>query len=77
MTCLREEREKLEHLLIGPYGVLAENSRGRLMPEEPCPIRTCFQTSKFFIIRTEIFLLFVSSLTVKYMLRHKVNVLSV
>ena len=43
MTCLREEREKLEHLLIGPYGVLAENSRGRLVPEEPCPIRTCFQ----------------------------------
>ena len=27
MTCLREEREKLEHLLIGPYGVLAPSPR--------------------------------------------------
>ena len=43
MACLREDREQLEHLLVGPNGVLAENSRGRLQPEEPCPIRTCFQ----------------------------------
>ncbi len=43
MTCLREERERLEHQMIGPYGVLSEASRGRLQPEEPCPIRTCFQ----------------------------------
>ena len=42
-ACLREERELLEHQLIGPYGVLAEESRGRQSPEEPCPIRTCFQ----------------------------------
>ena len=43
MPCPREERERLEHLLIGPYGVLSENSAGRPTPEEPCPIRTCFQ----------------------------------
>ncbi len=43
MACLREEREALEHQMIGPYGVLAERSKGRLVPEEPCPIRTCFQ----------------------------------
>ncbi len=43
MACLREEREQLEHQMIGPYGVLAENSKGRLVPEKPCPIRTCFQ----------------------------------
>ena len=43
MSCPREEREQLEHLLIGPYGVLSENSAGRPVPEEPCPIRTCFQ----------------------------------
>ncbi len=43
MACLREERERLEHQLIGPFGILAEQSRGRLHPEEPCPIRTCFQ----------------------------------
>jgi len=43
MTCPRLEREKLEHVIVGPYGVLAENSRGRLHPEAECDIRTCFQ----------------------------------
>ncbi len=43
MSCPREEREKLEHLIVGPWGVLAENSRGRLSPEPECDIRTCFQ----------------------------------
>ncbi len=39
----REEREKLERLIIGPWGLLAENSRGRRDPEPECEIRTCFQ----------------------------------
>ena len=39
----REEREELERILIGPRGVRAEDSRGRLTAEEECPIRTCFQ----------------------------------
>ena len=43
MSCPREERERLERLIVGPYGVLAENTRGRLAPEEECSIRTCFQ----------------------------------
>ncbi len=43
MSCPREEREELERLMVGPWGVLAENSAGRLVPEEPCRIRTCFQ----------------------------------
>ncbi len=43
MSCPREERERLEHYIVGPYGVLAENSRGRLTDEEECSIRTCFQ----------------------------------
>ena len=43
MSCPREEREALEHVLVGPYGVLAERSRGRAEPEEECRIRTCFQ----------------------------------
>ena len=42
MNC-REEREELENLLVGPYGVRAADSRGRALPEEECPIRTCFQ----------------------------------
>ena len=43
MPCLREEREQLETLLIGPYGVLSRNSLGRLRPEPPDSLRTCFQ----------------------------------
>ena len=43
MDCPRVQREKLEHLIIGPYGQLAENSKGRLHPEEECEIRTCYQ----------------------------------
>ncbi len=43
MAIPRIEREQAEHLLIGPYGLLSENSRGRLQPEPPCDIRPCFQ----------------------------------
>ena len=43
MSIPRIEREQLEHVLIGPYGVLSENSRGRLQPEPECDIRPCFQ----------------------------------
>ena len=43
MACPREEREQLEHQIIGPYGVPAKNSRGRRIAEEECSIRTCFQ----------------------------------
>ncbi|MGN1001886.1 MAG: deoxyguanosinetriphosphate triphosphohydrolase [Oscillospiraceae bacterium] len=43
MACPREKRQLLERTMIGPYGVLSENTKGRLIPEEPCPIRTDFQ----------------------------------
>ena len=43
MLCPREQRERIEHYIVGPYGVLAENTRGRLTPEDECEIRTCFQ----------------------------------
>ena len=43
MLCPREERERLEHYIVGAYGVLADSSRGRMKDEEECSIRTCFQ----------------------------------
>ena len=43
MTCLRVQREEQEKLIIGPYGTLSAQSRGRLVPEEEDGIRTCFQ----------------------------------
>ena len=39
----REEREQLELLLVGPHGVRAAESRGRIHEEPECEIRTCFQ----------------------------------
>ena len=39
----REEREQLELLLVGPYGVRAAETRGRITEEKECEIRTCFQ----------------------------------
>ncbi len=43
MSCPREKRQDAEHGFIDPYGVLSENSKGRLEPETECDIRTCFQ----------------------------------
>ena len=43
MSCPREEREELEKILVGPYGVRAADSKGREHPEEECAVRTCFQ----------------------------------
>ncbi|MGI6028260.1 MAG: deoxyguanosinetriphosphate triphosphohydrolase [Candidatus Heteroscillospira sp.] len=43
MPCPRELREQAEEILIGPYGFLSKNSRGRSHPESECEIRTCFQ----------------------------------
>ena len=39
----RERREQLERLMISEHGVLAENSKGRAVFEEPDEVRTCFQ----------------------------------
>lgn len=43
MLSARQEYEAQERKIIGPHGVLAQNSAGRLMPEELCQVRTCFQ----------------------------------
>ena len=55
MPTPREEREALERVMIGPYGVLSERSVGRLRPEEPGEIRTCFQRDADRIIHCKSF----------------------
>jgi dGTPase len=40
---VREDFEKREQKFMSPGGCLSSRSRGRKMPEEPCPIRTDFQ----------------------------------
>ena len=43
MNCPREERYKLEQLVLSPLAAFAERSRGRERDEPECDIRTCFQ----------------------------------
>ena len=55
MSCPREEREKLEELLVGEGGVRSRDSRGRARPEEECTLRTCFQRDADRIIHSKSF----------------------
>ncbi|MBQ7737533.1 MAG: deoxyguanosinetriphosphate triphosphohydrolase [Oscillospiraceae bacterium] len=55
MPCPREEREAVEEILVGEYGVRARDSRGRERPEEECWDRTCFQRDADRIIHSKAF----------------------
>ena len=39
----RERIEQAEAYLLSPYACKSRDSKGRIRPEEPCHIRTCFQ----------------------------------
>jgi dGTPase len=43
MGCLREERLILERQMLSPLASRAELSKGRVVGEPECEIRTCFQ----------------------------------
>ena len=43
MPCIREIREEQEKLIIGPWGTLSKNTRGRYILEAEDEVRTCFQ----------------------------------
>ncbi len=43
MSTPRERREEAERILCNPGAMLSAESRGRMVEEEPCEIRTCFQ----------------------------------
>lgn len=52
---MRLEREKLEHEFLQPCAARAQNSRGRLVPEPECEMRTCFQRDIDRIIHSKSF----------------------
>jgi len=52
---IREEFEKRERGFISPFGCLSAESRGRMRPEEPCPIRTVFQVDRDRIVYSNAF----------------------
>ena len=52
---LREQTEAAEAALLSPYACLSAQSRGRQVPLEPCPTRTCFQRDIDRIVHSKAF----------------------
>jgi len=51
----RKETEIFEKYYLSPYAQLSVESKGRLIPEEECDIRTCYQKDRDRIIHSESF----------------------
>ena len=51
---VRQKAEEREESL-SPYAVRSKHSRGRLRPEEPCPVRTAFQRDRDRVIHSKAF----------------------
>lgn len=52
---IREEFEKREKGFISPFGCTSAESKGRMRPESPCPIRTVFQVDRNRIVYSDAF----------------------
>src|SRR6056297_2892466 len=50
-----EDFEQREANFISPYGILSADSRGRMRPEEPCPVRTVYQQDRDRIVFSNAF----------------------
>jgi dGTPase len=46
MMSIREKFEKRERNFISPFGCLSAETRGRVIKENPCPVRTTFQLDR-------------------------------
>ena len=52
---IRQLSEQLEHQTLSPNAAFSDASRGRVRPEEPCPIRTIYQRDRDRIIHSGAF----------------------
>ncbi len=52
---IREELEAREAATLSPHAALARASRGRRVPEDPDPVRTCFQRDRDRIVHSKAF----------------------
>ncbi|MCD7945996.1 MAG: deoxyguanosinetriphosphate triphosphohydrolase [Clostridiales bacterium] len=52
---VRERIEQAENVLLSPRACKSTDSRGRLRPEEPCEVRTCFQRDVDRIVHSKAF----------------------
>ncbi|HHW01557.1 MAG TPA: deoxyguanosinetriphosphate triphosphohydrolase [Thermoanaerobacterales bacterium] len=51
----RERTEKLEEEILSPYAALSSRSKGRIVPEEKCSVRTDFQRDRDRILHSKAF----------------------
>jgi len=52
---IREKLEERERLVFSPFAMLSSETRGRLSPEEECPLRPAFQHDRDRIIHSKSF----------------------
>ena len=52
---IREELEAREAATLSPHAALSHDSRGRRTPEDPDPVRTCFQRDRDRIVHSKAF----------------------
>ncbi len=52
---IREELEEIEKKVLSPLATLSSQSKGRVRPEPPCPIRTEFQRDRDRIVHSKAF----------------------
>ncbi|MEG0804638.1 MAG: deoxyguanosinetriphosphate triphosphohydrolase, partial [Pygmaiobacter sp.] len=52
---VRERTEEIERQTLSARASLSENSRGRALPEEPCPLRPCYQRDRDRILHCKSF----------------------
>ncbi|HLO97115.1 MAG TPA: deoxyguanosinetriphosphate triphosphohydrolase [Fimbriimonas sp.] len=52
---IRAEVERREELILSPHAQFASNSLGRVVPEEPDPVRTCYQRDRDRILHSRSF----------------------
>lgn len=51
----REQTEALEREMLSPFACQSSQSKGRAVPLEPCPVRTCFQRDIDRIVHSKAF----------------------
>ena len=52
---IREELEEIERKVLSPLATLSSATKGRIKPEDPCPIRPAFQRDRDRIIHSKSF----------------------
>ena len=55
MDEIRKHTEQIERQILAPGAALSECSRGRVRPEEPCPLRTCYQQDRDRVVHCKSF----------------------